>query len=127
MRNVKEKNLSPKQYAALAALLKDPSIPKAAKAAGVTVTTVYRWMGQNSFASELRRLEGELLTGIGRRLLALGDQAQMAVSDGLEPRQAINARLRAAEIVFGHGAKLAELTDIIRRLEEIERRKEIGK
>jgi len=84
-------------------------------------------MGQNSFASELRRLEGELLTGIGRRLLALGDQAQMAVSDGLEPRQAINARLRAAEIVFGHGAKLAELTDIIRRLEEIERRKEIGK
>lgn len=125
--NVTEKRLAPRQLKALESLAADGSVANAAVIAGVTQKTVYQWLRVPLFAAELRRLEGELLQAIGRRLLALGERAHAAVFEALDPQQPMAVRLRAATLVFEHGVRVAELSSIVARLEEIERRKEIGK
>ena len=120
-----EKVLTPKQLRALESLLTDGTVQAAALAAGVSRKTLYVWLGQTEFSAQLRRLEGELLQSMGRRLLALGEEAHDAVSDGLNASQRINTRLRAAQLVYEHGSRLSELIQIVSRIEALERRGEI--
>lgn len=117
-----EKRLSVKQIQALECLSTGGRIAGAAAAAGVSETTVGRWVRDPAFSAELRRLEGELLRGLGRRILALGEQAAAALQDALGDYQPMGHRLRAADLVTSRGPQLAELTAVIERLEDLERR-----
>ena len=115
-------NLPPKKVRALEALLLTGSVMQAAQAAGVARQTVHAWLADETFATELRRLEGQSLANLGRRLMALGDLASKALFDALQPGQPMNARLRAAQIVTERGPALAELSALVARLEALERR-----
>lgn len=119
--NVRE-TLSPKQLKALESLLADGNVTRAARAAGVAPKTVHAWLKLPLFADELRRLEGQALQGLGRRLVSLGEASTKALEDALDPAQAITVRLRAAQIVCERGPVLAELSAVIGRLEALERR-----
>lgn len=120
-----QKSLTIKQLKALESLLTDGTVQQAAQAAGVSRKTVYAWLGQPLFAAELRKLEGELLQSMGRRLLALGEAAHDAVQDGLDRNEKISTRLRAAQLVYEHGSRLSELIQIVSRIEALERRGEL--
>lgn len=117
-----EKDLTTKQRAAVLALLTEGDASKAAAVAGVSRQSLYRWMKDPAFAAALRTAEAEALRGLSRRLAGLGDAAANALQDALDDGQPIGIRLRAADLVTQRGPALAELTDIIARLEAIEAR-----
>lgn len=115
------RRLSPGQLRALEVLSVGGRVPAAAAAADVSRATVNRWLHESTFAAELRRVEGELLRALGRRLLGLGEKAALALEDALNDYQPMGHRLRAADLVTSRGPQLAELTAVIERLEELER------
>lgn len=119
---VTENPLRPRQTAAIAALLNTGKVTDAAAAGGVTTKTVYAWLRQPDFSAALRAAEAEALRGLSRRLAGLGEAAANALQDALDEAQPIGIRLRAADLVTQRGPALAELTDIIARLEAVEAR-----
>lgn len=120
--NDDEKKLSPKQILALGHLSTGGRIAGAAKAAGVSETTISRWLRQPVFSAELRRLEGFALRSLGRRLLGLGDLAGRTLQEALQPGERMGHRLRAADMVTARAPALLELTGLIERLEALESR-----
>jgi hypothetical protein len=109
--------------AAVLALLTEGDASKAAAVAGVSRQSLYRWMKAPAFAAALRTAETEALRGLSRRLAGLGDAAADALQDALDEGQPIGIRLRAADLVTARGPALAEVTDLIERLEALYRRK----
>ena len=84
----------------------------------------HAWLRQPAFADELRRLEGLALQSLGRRLMALGELAHAALFDELQPTEPMSNRLRAASIVTERGPALSEITAILARIEQLERRQD---
>lgn len=119
---VTENPLRPRQVAAIAALLAHGKIPDAAAAAGVSTKTVYAWLKTPDFSAALRAAEADALRGLSRRLAGLGEAAADALRDALDDKQPIGVRLRAADLVTQRGPALAELTDLVARLEALEAR-----
>jgi transposase-like protein len=120
--NVTEKKLTPAQRKAIEALLTTGNVADAAKEAGVARHTLYRWMKQPLFASELREAEAQAVQALSRTLASLGEQAGQALRDALGEGEKITVRLRASEIVTDRLLKLRELVDIEQRLLELEKR-----
>ena len=118
--NGTETELTPKMRRALEAYALTGDAAEAATAAGVARQTVYRWLREPVFIAELRRLDGNALETLGRRILGLGEDAAKAIADALDPSQPIAVRLRAAALVCERGPALAELTSILQRLEVLE-------
>jgi hypothetical protein len=119
---VTENPLRPRQTAAIAALLNTGKVTDAAAAGGVTTKTVYAWLRQPDFSAALRAAEADALRSLSRRLAGLGEAAADALKDALDEDQPIGIRLRAADLVTARGPALAELTDLIARLEALEAR-----
>jgi hypothetical protein len=119
---VTENPLRPRQTAAIAALLNTGKVTDAAAAGGVTTKTVYAWLRQPDFSAALRAAEADALRSLSRRLAGLGEAAADALKDALDEDQPIGIRLRAADLVTARGPALAELTDLVARLEALEAR-----
>ena len=119
---VTEISLRPRQTAAIAALLNTGKVTDAAAAGGVTTKTIYAWLREPDFSAALRAAEADALRGLSRRLAGLGEAAADALRDALDEEQPIGIRLRAADLVTQRGPALAELTDLITRLEALEAR-----
>ena len=66
-------NLSTDQEAAIAALLTQPSIAKAAEAAGVPERTLYRWLKDDKFRAAYRAVRDQLIERISARFGRAGD------------------------------------------------------
>lgn len=119
--DAKDNDLTPRQIKALGVLADGKSCTEAAKAAGVNAATVYRWITHDpAFGAALRRMEGDLLQTLGRRLALMGESVGKALEDGLDPKQTITVRLRAADIVLSRLLALAELAQVIQRVEALE-------
>jgi hypothetical protein len=120
--NVTEKSLTSRQIRAITALtLGSGSIAEAARAAHVARKTVHAWLREPVFSAELRRLHAEALQDTARRLAALGEKASEALERGLDPEQPISVQLRAAQLVLDNAQPWLEQTEVIARLEELER------
>ena len=113
--------LSAQQRQVLVSLLGGVPIVRAAEAAEVDPSSVYRWLKQASFAEALRE---------GRRQVAQQGLAQLQglVADAVtlvreilnDKTKSANTRLRAAELVVNTTLKYLELDDLERRLRELE-------
>lgn len=117
--NLTEKNLTPRQRKAIEALLTSGTVEAASKAAGVSRESLYRWLKDASFVSELRATEALAVESLARSLAGLGDLAASALRDALSDAK-ITVRLRSAEIVTDRLLKLRELVSIEQRLAELE-------
>lgn len=115
-----ETNLTPKQRLALASLAVGSSPAEAARAAGVGRSTVYRWLADPAFTTELRKADGDTLRRLGRLVMALSEKAAKALEAALDPTERMTTRLRAAAVILERGPALAELTSILERLDELE-------
>jgi len=119
-----ETDLTPKQLIALDASLSGKRASDAAHAAGVAPSTMYRWIsGDEAFGAALRALEGTALQSLSRKLAGLGEAVGQALEDGLDAKQPVGIRLRAADVVLSRLLALAELTQVIARIEALEARK----
>jgi len=100
-------NLSPKQVRAVSAVVETFSLSDAAEQAGVSLSTLYRWMREPAFMAALREVEAYLLDETVRRLLYMQNKAVQAIEDVLDDANASPmVKLRAAQTVLDGIVKL---------------------
>ena len=120
MSDKETKKISPTQRKVIELLLTSSTVGEAAEAARVSRGSVYRWMKDDTFISELRTAEAEAVQGLSRALVGLGEKATKALADALDSDK-IAIRLRASEIVINNLLRLRELVDVEHRLAELEK------
>lgn len=120
-----DSRLTSKQTAAIRALLDPatPSIAQAAKAAGVSETTLYRWMHEPDFSAALADAQGQAIGEAVRSLTALSQRAIAVVHSVLNDVNASpSARLRAATVALEMLLRLKDSHDFEVRLRALESR-----
>lgn len=117
-----EKELTPKQVQAVTALLSERSIAAAARQAGVSVATLYRWFDDPVFGKRLTAAEGQAIDAAARSLVGMAEQALGTVASVLDDPAAHPAtKLRAAEVVLNNLLKMVELRNLEKRIAALEK------
>lgn len=111
--------ISVKQRRAIAAVLSERSLAKAAATVGVGESTLRRWLRQDEFVAALRAEEAELTRALSRRLSVLAGSSLEAVESALSHDSA-SLRLRAAALVLDNLLKMKNLADFEERLSRLE-------
>ena len=115
--------LSPKQTAAIAALMVSRNLREAAKKADVPERTLYRWVKHNDgFRAALHDAEAELL-GATMRVLLTGTHAAVAVMAGImadDKTVPSGVRLRAATSWLDQARSWYETETLEGRLDDLE-------
>jgi hypothetical protein len=113
--------LTAKQERAIIALISSPSVEEAAKAAGISKSTIFKWFQDEGFQSTYRAARGDLV----RHAIA---QAQAACSEAVAVLREImnnvdtlaSTRVSAAKTLLETSIKAVELEDIVARIEKLE-------
>jgi hypothetical protein len=102
--------------------------PAAARAAGIGVNTLLRWMKDPEFDKAYRKARR---TAFGQGTARLQQASGVAVSTVLkimlDQHAPASTKLRAADMVLTHGAKAIEIEDVEARVSELERAAEESK
>jgi len=115
--------IKPKQAKALAALLSGDSVGTAARTAGVSVRTVYRWMSGGAFRAALLEQDSHRVQVCSARFTGLFDLALGSLqADLLNPmsrghrdaRRLVVAYWRAVNEYVALSARLDELEGIVK-------------
>jgi transposase-like protein len=107
-----------KQEAAVLALLSSKNVEEAARAAGVTPRTLYRWMSEADFDAAYR----------AARRRAYGQSiSRLQQGSTADPATPPSTRVRAAEAVLSQAAKAIEIEDIDARVRTLEEATEANK
>jgi hypothetical protein len=114
--------LNPRQQKAILALVTEPTIAKAAEQAGVSESTVHRWLLDDTFVRAHRRARRETFSqaiALAQRYtpLAVNNLAKI-MSD---PATAASARVSASCAILKFGRDSIELDDLAARLDNLER------
>jgi Helix-turn-helix of insertion element transposase len=120
--------LTRKQEDAIAALLSQRSVDEAARSAGVSVRTLWRWLQLPEFLYAYRKARRDTFS---QSVARLQQASTAAVSTLLKIMVDINApaasRVRAADCVLNHARSAIEVEDIEVRVSELERSAELAK
>jgi hypothetical protein len=110
-----------KQEEAIAALLTHRNIEDAAKAVGISAKTLLRWLKEPEFAKAYRDARRAAYSqSIARLQQASSAAAATFLKLMVDPSAPAAVRLRAADLVFVHGAKAIEIEDIEARVSALE-------
>jgi hypothetical protein len=104
---------------AVAAVLTEPSMERAAAKAGVSMRTLRRWKREPQFQRALREARLNILEETGNLYLAMGKRAAVVVYESMEDNKPPVVRLRAAEHVAEAIEKLVGLVDVRAELDEL--------
>jgi transcriptional regulator with XRE-family HTH domain len=111
-----------KQEEAIAALLTQRNMEEAARAVGVSPKTLLRWMKNPEFDVAYREARRAAFSqSIARLQQAAGAAATTFLKLMVDPGAPPAVRLRAADLVFTHGAKAIEIEDSSARVSELEK------
>jgi molybdenum-dependent DNA-binding transcriptional regulator ModE len=112
---------SRRMEAAIVALLEQPSIPEAAKAAGISYTSLWRWLQDPEFQAEYRNARRQALGQATAQLQQASGAAVKALKQIIEDRESpSSARVMAARTILEMGLKAIELEEIEARLAAVE-------
>ena len=113
--------LSPNQEKAILALLQEPTIAKAAKAAQVGHRTLIRWLTQDDFGRAYRKARRE---AFGHAIALTQHYAPLAVNTlatlMADKSTPAHARVSAASTLLKFGREGIELDDLAARVEALE-------
>jgi hypothetical protein len=112
-------NLTPRKRRALAALLTEPTVKKAAVRAGVSRETLYKYLAVPEFQSALADAQSSVMQGVKARLAGLLGKSLDVLAGDLESSD-VRHRQRAAALILGHYAGLAEFIDLAARVAALE-------
>jgi hypothetical protein len=111
-----------KKEEAIAALLAHRSLEDAARAVGISIKTLLRWLKEPQFDAAYRKARR---AAFSQSVARLQQASSAAVSTLLkimvDPNAPASTRVRAADSVLDHGAKAIEIEDIEVRVAELER------
>ncbi len=109
-----------KQGALLTALLCEPTIADAAKAAGVGERTAFRYLADPAFQAELRAARREVVEHTITRLQADGAHAAGVLCQIADDVQApASARVTACRVIIEQGLTGAKVRDLAEEVETI--------
>jgi hypothetical protein len=122
-----DKELTPKQTRAIAALLTAKDVQSAAKEAGVGERTLHTWLDDPAFREALKQAEAEAIQAAQRRLAGTSAYA-ISVILNVMAEKAIPAgvRLRAAVSILDQLVKLRQYATLEERVAELEARVQQG-
>ena len=117
-----QQNLTLKQRKAVAALLTEPNATAAAKAAGISRDTLYRWLADASFQTALRDAEAGAIAAVSRSLVRLAERAAATLDRAMtDPAAASSTKVRAADVILARMLQLREGAVLEERVRELER------
>ena len=115
------RRLTPKRRAFVRALLTEKDTRSAAKAAGISERTAYRWVQDPAIQAALLNAEGAALEQVTRGLLRLARGAVDTLEEAMDDTGArTSARVRAADIVLQRLLQLRELVTLEERISALE-------
>lgn len=116
-------NLSPEQARTIAALITGQDNKSAAKTAGISESTLYRWLREDPvFKAALEASGKELRDQAVRRVdAAQSDALDTLISIMKNKKVAPGVRVRAAQVVLEMSARLRELSQWEDRIAALER------
>lgn len=112
--------INPKQSRAIDALLTEGGIDAAAKVAGVSRVTLWRWLQDETFCNALKQADSERMGATIRRLTSLSDAAVTTLQEAMTSGKT-GERIRAADIVLARLLQLRELHELEQRITQIEK------
>jgi hypothetical protein len=119
---------SRKQEEAIAALLTQRTVEDAARAVGLGVRTLLRWLQQPEFKAAYRQARREAFSqSIARLQQASGAAVSTLLKVMVDSNTPASTRVRAADSILNHAASSMELEDIEVRVAELERAAEQSK
>ena len=119
--NVTDRGLTPRQRKAVEALLLTGDVSAAAKEAGVSRESLYRWMKEPAFLEAVRAAEALALDELSRLLVRLGRSAATTLETAMgDPAAPAATRVRAADVVLARLLQLRELATLEARVTELE-------
>lgn len=108
-----------KQEKLIALLLTERTIDEACKKAGVNVTTYWRWMQDETFLKEYRKVRRGILENTVAKLQSSTYQAIETLERNLTCENP-SVEIRCAQIILEQSMKGLEALEIENRLEELE-------
>jgi hypothetical protein len=111
-----------KKEGAISALLQEPSIEKAAKKAGISESTLLRWLKLDEFKEEYRTAKKELVNlAISQLQQSAGKAVKVLLEIAEDDESPSSSRVSAAKTILEISIKAVELEDIEKRIEELEK------
>ena len=114
-----EENLSIKQRQALPHIVTSNSLAEGARRANISRTTIYRWMEDDEFRSELTRLRNEAAELAQTELKGMMLDAAMVIREALDDNDPF-IRLRAAAATLNLSMKTLYGLNVEKRLNRID-------
>ena len=113
--------LGRKQEEAVAALLTQPRVEDAARTAGVSVRTLYRWMREPEFAARYKEARRAASSQCSARLQQMSPAAVSTLGKIMvDPNAPAASRVRAASCILERAAQAREIEEIEGRLDALE-------
>ena len=110
-----------KREQAILALLTQPSIAEAAKTAGVSEATLWRWLKDEEFSKSYREAKRRAVEQAVSRLQQLSGEAADTLGHVMaSPVVRANTRVTAARVVLEMAVKAVETEDLAARIEKLE-------
>jgi hypothetical protein len=123
-----QENLTVKQRRAVMAVLTEPDLTAAARKAGASRDTLYRWLEMPAFNAALRAAEADAIAAVSRTLVRLAARASETLLGAMEDDDApLGVRVRAAATVFENLLRLRELVALEERVRKLEEQWEDGR
>jgi transposase len=111
--------LSRREAAAIVALLAHPTIPEAAKAAGVSETTLWRWLQRDDFRKKYREAQDKVFDGALGSLQGASTEAVDCLKRNLTSGTP-SAEVQAAKVILEYTIKARELFGLDERIRQLE-------
>lgn len=121
MATSRDNGLTPKQERAIAALLGQPTVEKAADEVGVSRQTLHRWLGEPAFNEAFRKARRESFThSVTMAQKYAPAMLNTLASIAMDKTATQAARVSASKAVLEFGRQSLELDDMNRRIEKLE-------
>lgn len=120
-------NLGRKKEAAILALLTSRSVEDAARVAGVTPRSLYRWQKEPSFIAAYREARRAAFSQSVARMHQMASAAVTILGKVMvDPSTPPATKIRAADSILSHTAKAIEIEEVGTRLSELEKATELA-
>lgn len=121
MGSADENNLTMKQEMAIAALLTEPSVTKAAEKAGTTDRTLHRWLDEPAFSNAYRAARRETFSHAIALTIKYAPFAVQSLAKVMTDQTApYAARVTAATALLKFSRESVELDDMVGRIAHLE-------